>query len=213
MGVLGFDERPESPRTWQARGGCWFRWRRHGAAPGRGGRVHGVGQGASGAARPRARGAARTRCERRGVAVEDDTQLDGHDRWYVRDPFGNRLELIEEVASSMELPFQRLDPQARSCPRRSIPGDAGLDLRCAIDVVVAPGERAMVPTGVAVAIPDGHAGLVLPRSGLAVAAGPHARERARADRRRLPRRGDRRGGQPGPIDTRDDREAIASRSS
>ena len=46
-------------------------------------------------------------------------------------------------------------------------GDAGLDLRAAIDATVKPGERVMVPTGVAVAIPDGHAGLVLPRSGLA----------------------------------------------
>ena len=42
-----------------------------------------------------------------------------------------------------------------------------MDLRSAIDVVVEPGERVMIPTGVAVAIPDGHAGLVLPRSGLA----------------------------------------------
>ncbi|HEU4703449.1 MAG TPA: dUTP diphosphatase, partial [Conexibacter sp.] len=46
-------------------------------------------------------------------------------------------------------------------------GDAGLDLRAAIDITVGPGERAMIPTGVAVAIPEGHAGLVLPRSGLA----------------------------------------------
>ena len=46
-------------------------------------------------------------------------------------------------------------------------GDAGLDLCSVIDVVVEPGERVMIPTGVAVAIPEGHAGLVLPRSGLA----------------------------------------------
>ena len=52
-------------------------------------------------------------------------------------------------------------------PSRAHPGDAGLDLRSAVDVEVAPGARAMVPTGLAVAIPDGHAGLVLPRSGLA----------------------------------------------
>jgi len=64
------------------------------------------------------------------------------------------------------LPFKRLDPDA-VLPARAHPGDAGLDLRSAVDVEVAPGERAMVPTGVAVAIPDGHAGLVLPRSGLA----------------------------------------------
>lgn len=66
----------------------------------------------------------------------------------------------------MELPFKRLGPEA-VLPERAHPGDAGLDLRSAIDVEVGPGERAMVPTGLAVAIPDGHAGLVLPRSGLA----------------------------------------------
>ena len=66
----------------------------------------------------------------------------------------------------MTLPFKRLDPDA-VLPVRAHPGDAGLDLRSAVDVEVAPGERALVPTGVAVAIPDGHAGLVLPRSGLA----------------------------------------------
>src|SRR5688500_10780793 len=47
------------------------------------------------------------------------------------------------------------------------PGEAGLVLRAAEGITVKPGERAMVPTGVAVAIPDGHAGFVLPRSGLA----------------------------------------------
>ena len=65
-----------------------------------------------------------------------------------------------------ELLFKRLDPGV-PLPERAHPGDAGFDLRSAIDVVVEPGERAMVPTGLAVAIPDGHAGLVLPRSGLA----------------------------------------------
>jgi dUTP pyrophosphatase len=64
------------------------------------------------------------------------------------------------------LPFRRLDPDA-PLPERAHPGDAGFDLRSAVDVEVGPGERAMVPTGLAVAIPDGHAGLVLPRSGLA----------------------------------------------
>jgi len=64
------------------------------------------------------------------------------------------------------LPFKRLDPDAL-LPERAHPGDAGFDLRSVVDVEVGPGERAMVPTGLAVAIPDGHAGLVLPRSGLA----------------------------------------------
>jgi dUTP pyrophosphatase len=66
----------------------------------------------------------------------------------------------------VEIPFEKLDPDA-SLPEASHPGDAGLDLRANADVVVAPGERVMIPTGVAVAIPEGHAGLVLPRSGLA----------------------------------------------
>jgi dUTP pyrophosphatase len=65
-----------------------------------------------------------------------------------------------------ELAFQRLDPDA-VLPERAHPGDAGFDLRSIEDVEVGPGERAMVGTGLAVAIPDGHAGLVLPRSGLA----------------------------------------------
>src|SRR5450759_2934411 len=47
-------------------------------------------------------------------------------------------------------------------------GDAGMDLYAARDVTLAPGERALVPTGIAVAIPDGFAGLVQPRSGLAI---------------------------------------------
>lgn len=64
------------------------------------------------------------------------------------------------------LPFKRLDARAL-LPERAHPGDAGWDLRSVIDVEVAPGERTLVPTGLAVAIPDGHAGLVLPRSGLA----------------------------------------------
>jgi dUTP pyrophosphatase len=66
----------------------------------------------------------------------------------------------------MELPFKRVRPEG-ALPSSHHEGDAGLDLRAAVDATVKPGERVMVPTGVAVAIPDGHAGLVLPRSGLA----------------------------------------------
>jgi dUTP pyrophosphatase len=47
-------------------------------------------------------------------------------------------------------------------------GDAGLDLTAAADVLLAPFERALVPTGIAVAIPEGYAGFVQPRSGLAI---------------------------------------------
>jgi dUTP pyrophosphatase len=70
----------------------------------------------------------------------------------------------------MELPFERLHPDAE-LPSPQHAGDAGLDLRSMVGVEVQPGERAMVPTGVAVAIPEGHAGLVLPRSGLASRSG------------------------------------------
>jgi dUTP pyrophosphatase len=66
----------------------------------------------------------------------------------------------------MELAFRRVRAEGE-LPVAQHPGDAGLDLRAASDAVVEPGGRAMVPTGVAVAIPDGCAGLVLPRSGLA----------------------------------------------
>src|SRR5688500_7021747 len=66
----------------------------------------------------------------------------------------------------MDLPFTRVRPEGQ-LPEALHPGDAGLDLRAAEGVTVKPGERAMVPAGVAVAIPEGHAGLVLPRSGLA----------------------------------------------
>lgn len=51
------------------------------------------------------------------------------------------------------------------------PGDAGLDLRASETARIAPGERRLVPTGLAVAIPEGHAGFVLPRSGLAMQKG------------------------------------------
>jgi dUTP pyrophosphatase len=66
----------------------------------------------------------------------------------------------------MRLRIARLDERAR-LPTRAHDGDAGLDLYALEPVVLAPGERASVPTGIAVEIPPGHAGLVLPRSGLA----------------------------------------------
>jgi dUTP pyrophosphatase len=67
----------------------------------------------------------------------------------------------------LKVPFRRLRPEAK-VPDRAYAGDAGYDLAAAESVVLAPGERAVVRTGIAIAIPDGYAGLVLPRSGLAV---------------------------------------------
>jgi dUTP pyrophosphatase len=52
-------------------------------------------------------------------------------------------------------------------PSYAHPGDAGADLHTTVDVTLAPGERALVPTGLAIALPDGYVGLVHPRSGLA----------------------------------------------
>lgn len=65
-----------------------------------------------------------------------------------------------------ELAFRRLRPNA-VLPERAYEGDAGLDLVACERVELAPGERAVVGTGIAVAIPEGHAGFVQPRSGLA----------------------------------------------
>jgi dUTP pyrophosphatase len=62
--------------------------------------------------------------------------------------------------------IQRLDP-GLPLPDRAHPGDAGADLFAAADVELAPGQRALVPTGVAIALPDGYAAFVHPRSGLA----------------------------------------------
>ena len=64
------------------------------------------------------------------------------------------------------MPLRRLDPDLPA-PAYAHPGDAGADLYAASEVTLAPGERTLVPTGVALALPPGYAGLVHPRSGLA----------------------------------------------
>ena len=66
----------------------------------------------------------------------------------------------------MKLRYRRLTPEA-SAPARAHDGDAGFDLRAVEAAEIPPGGRASVGTGLAVAIPEGHAGLVVPRSGLA----------------------------------------------
>ena len=66
----------------------------------------------------------------------------------------------------MELRVTSLEPGA-TLPTRAHDGDAGLDLHAAHPVTIAPGERASIGIGIAVEIPSGHAGFVLPRSGLA----------------------------------------------
>ena len=66
----------------------------------------------------------------------------------------------------IQLPIQKVRPDA-VVPSRAYAGDAGLDLAAIERIELGPGERAVVPTGLAVAIPDGYAGFVQPRSGLA----------------------------------------------
>jgi dUTP pyrophosphatase len=66
----------------------------------------------------------------------------------------------------LEIQVLRLDPDL-PLPSYAHPGDAGADLVTAVDVTLAPGERALVPTGVAIALPEGYVALVHPRSGLA----------------------------------------------
>ena len=70
----------------------------------------------------------------------------------------------------VEVLIRRVDPGV-PVPGYAHPGDAGADLATTVDVVLAPGERAVVPTGVAIALPDGYVALVHPRSGLAARCG------------------------------------------
>jgi dUTP diphosphatase len=73
-------------------------------------------------------------------------------------------------ADQVEVLLQRLDPLLPA-PGYAHPDDAGADLMTSVDVVLAPGERQTVPTGVAIALPAGFAGFVHPRSGLAARSG------------------------------------------
>jgi dUTP pyrophosphatase len=76
------------------------------------------------------------------------------------------VELAPPTAVPVDVLIRRLDP-GLPLPAYALPGDAGADLRTAVDVRLGPGERAVVPTGVAVAMPEGYAAFVHPRSGLA----------------------------------------------
>ena len=71
------------------------------------------------------------------------------------------------MSESLDVLVQRLDA-GLPLPSYEHPGDAGMDLRSRVDVTLAPGQRSLVPTGIALALPDGYAAFVLPRSGLAV---------------------------------------------
>lgn len=73
---------------------------------------------------------------------------------------------MTDAPAALPVPLRRLDP-GLDLPRYARPGDAGADLLAARDVELGPGERATVPTGVAIALPEGYAAFVHPRSGLA----------------------------------------------
>ena len=68
---------------------------------------------------------------------------------------------------AVDVLVQRLDPEV-ALPSYAHPGDAGLDLVTTVRAEVAPGERVLLPTGIAIALPEGYAAFVHPRSGLAV---------------------------------------------
>ncbi|MGO8883057.1 MAG: dUTP diphosphatase [Streptosporangiaceae bacterium] len=76
------------------------------------------------------------------------------------------MPLGSSDAGMVEVLIKRLDP-GLPVPARAHSGDAGTDLFAAQDVYLGPGERAVVPTGIAIALPDGYAAFVHPRSGLA----------------------------------------------
>ena len=74
------------------------------------------------------------------------------------------------MSKGIDLKIKMLDP-GLDVPKYAKPGDAGLDLRSTVDVEILPGQRQIIGTGVAVAIPEGFAGFVQPRSGLAAKQG------------------------------------------
>ncbi|MER5638760.1 dUTP diphosphatase [Kitasatospora sp. NPDC002227] len=70
----------------------------------------------------------------------------------------------------VDILIRRIDPEI-PLPAYEHPGDAGADLRTTVDAELAPGERVLLPTGISIALPDGYAAFVHPRSGLAVRCG------------------------------------------
>ena len=74
---------------------------------------------------------------------------------------------MSRPSHAVDVLVRRLDPDV-ALPSYAHPGDAGLDLVTTVDAVVPPGERVLLPTGIAIALPEGYAAFVHPRSGLAV---------------------------------------------
>jgi len=82
----------------------------------------------------------------------------------IAEPVAGRVASVSD--DIVDVLIRRLDP-GLPLPQRAHPGDAGTDLYAAQDTELAPGQRALVPTGIAIALPDGYAAFVHPRSGLA----------------------------------------------
>ncbi|MFD5565156.1 dUTP diphosphatase [Kitasatospora griseola] len=78
--------------------------------------------------------------------------------------------MTDPVRQPVDILIRRLDPEI-PLPAYEHPGDAGADLRTTEDAVLQPGERALLPTGISIALPDGYAAFVHPRSGLAARCG------------------------------------------
>ncbi|TDP41491.1 deoxyuridine 5'-triphosphate nucleotidohydrolase [Nocardia ignorata] len=83
---------------------------------------------------------------------------------------GSERVVSTDVNALAPIPLRRLDPGI-PVPKRAHPGDAGVDLCTTEDVIIEPGERVLVGTGIALALPVGTVGLIHPRSGLAAKAG------------------------------------------
>src|SRR5260370_21150600 len=88
-----------------------------------------------------------------------------------RNPFAERPRVTDRFDPVVRIEVVRADPSL-ALPTYAREGDAGLDLAAATAVTLEPAGRQRVPPGLRVAIPDGYAGLVLPRSGLALRPGP-----------------------------------------
>ncbi|MFJ5235049.1 dUTP diphosphatase [Kitasatospora sp. NPDC088391] len=78
--------------------------------------------------------------------------------------------MTDPVRPPVDILIRRLDPEI-PLPAYEHPGDAGADLRTTVDAELQPGERVLLPTGISIALPDGYAAFVHPRSGLAVRCG------------------------------------------
>jgi len=84
--------------------------------------------------------------------------------------FTHAFRVVSPPVSTVQVLLSRIDPSV-PLPAYARPGDAGADLVTTSDLVLAPGERGVVGTGVAIALPPGYAGFVHPRSGLAARVG------------------------------------------